>query len=115
MKYLKTYESVKKHEILQNIEDICLELNDNGFSYHINKNYRGRVPYESTQFDIEIRKGTDYDPSGFKWSEIEDVVERLKSYLIPIGYDWSYDSRKSNDSHVLFKTDDIYVYNIKFK
>ena len=113
MKYLKTYESVKNHEILQNIEDICLELNDNGFSYHINNNYGSFV-------DIEIRKGTDYDPNGFKWSEIEDVVERLKSYLIPMGYDWSYDARdryrrKINDTHVLFKTDDIYVYNIKFK
>jgi hypothetical protein len=107
MKYLKTYESVKKHEILQNIEDICLELNDNGFSYHLNKNYGS--------FNIEIRKGTDYDPDGFKWSEIEDVVERIKSYLIPMGYDWSYDARKRNDTNVLFKTDDIYVYRIKFK
>ena len=114
MKYLKTYESVKNHEILQNIEDICLELDDNGFYYHLNKNY-GSFRTGRPCFDIEIRKGTDYDPNGFKWSEIEDVVERLKSYLIPMGYDWSYDARKSNDSHVLFETDDIYVYNIEFK
>jgi len=91
-------------EIFQDIEDICLELKDDGFSYYLNKNYSFDVAF------LEIRKGT-----GFKWPEIEDVVQRLKSYLISMGYNFKYDARKVNDTYVLFKTDEIYLYKIFIK
>lgn len=106
MRYLKTYESHKYIEINQNLKDICLELTDNGFFYYLNHN----LEYPKSPIEIEIRKG-----KVFKWSEIADVVERLKDYLIPIGYDWKYDARKNDGGHVLFRTDDIWTYTIKFE
>lgn len=92
---------LKRHsydDLNKNIKDICLELTDNGFFYYLDH-------FDYSYGSIEIRKGKD-----FKWSEIEDVVERLKDYLIPMGYYWKYDARKNGGNYVLFKDDDIWMY-----
>ena len=101
MRYLKRFNESSSDEVIENLKDICLELTDNGFFYYLNP---------KSPIEIEIRKG-----KVFKWSEIADVVERLKDYLIPIGQDWKYDARKNDGGHVLFRTDDIWTYTIKFE
>lgn len=95
MKYLKTYEenifnrligkkpSLSK-EIIQDIKDICLELQDEGFRVFTNQlGFNSLGNREGFYPNIEIfTKAND----NFKYTDIEDVVERLKDYMKSRGY-----------------------------
>jgi len=99
MKYLKSYESLDwgKETIPSNVQhdvfDICLELRDKGFrtSYQwwppYDRGYNTRIVrslYENNKYPyISINK---WPLSKFRYSDIHDVVERLKTYLDTCGY-----------------------------
>ena len=87
MKHLKTkilFEKVDVYEMAEDIKDICLEIEDEGFSISYgNYNY-----FRNLAGNIVITKGgkggsvaDDSLLNEFKYSEVVDVVDRLKSYI----------------------------------
>ncbi len=81
MKHLNTYKlfekwNYKQHELsemVSNVKDILLDLDDNGFKTNINFFYNPWIT-------IIVTKKTE-----FEYSEVIDVVERLKEYLVSFG------------------------------
>ena len=103
MKYLKRFnESKFNQSIIDDCKDIILELEDNGFetkiSYHFKSDVKTDDPWKSISFInkqvVDITSNT-YNKNWitfyfskkeeFNYSDIEDVVERLKSYLSECG------------------------------
>ena len=88
MKYLKLYESFEStSEVLNTINDICLELEDKGFEVN-----QSKLLESDSLVIITIRKADAYvDSNGvkigtsFKYDEIEEVVERIKDYIVSLG------------------------------
>ncbi len=77
MKYLKRFnENVFDQSVVDECEDILLELEDKGFKTNINSHLNKHYSY--IQFFFNRNQEFDY-------SDIEDVVERLKSYLSEFG------------------------------
>ena len=77
MKYLKhIFESTDK-EILQDLKDICLELEDIGYWIDIEKGTESRI-----MFVVNIRKRPDF----IVYRDIEDCIERMKYYMSLEGY-----------------------------
>lgn len=77
MEHLKAYESfingIKQTETILTLKDICLELEDEGFSIHFNKaSYRIR---------LSICKYDESSLVDFYWKEVDDVVNRIINYL----------------------------------
>lgn len=76
MKYLKTYEghilNLLTSDQLDTIRDILLDLSDDGFSALINNKPSGRGYYYIT---------IDRPVKNFEYSEVEEVVDRLKNYI----------------------------------
>ena len=84
MKYLKGYnENIESSEveIIQSCRDILLELEDEGFSININSYIKNIPSNKSNQNPSDWIHFTLSKKSKFDYSDIEDVVERLKSYL----------------------------------
>ncbi len=77
MKYLKRFnENVFDQSVVDECKDILLELEDKGFKTNINSHLNKHYSY--IQFYFNRNQEFDY-------SDIEDVVERLKSYLSEFG------------------------------
>ncbi len=72
MKHLKKYNENKK-ETLDDIHDICLELEDEGFKIEI----RPRNPWLENLYSVNISKYDEY----FKYNEVKETMLRLKNYL----------------------------------
>jgi hypothetical protein len=87
MKYLKRFgedlDSINENNLEQSViddcKDILLELEDNGFSTHIESDSNNSGDKSWINFNLTRRGEYDY-------SDIEDVVERLKSYLSECGF-----------------------------
>jgi hypothetical protein len=79
MKHLKSYKIFEsKEDIVSNLRDICLELEDIGFKFHLNK--------DSDENTIEyiIHKE---DSTRFKFSEdVIEVVDRIYQYMRELGW-----------------------------
>jgi len=103
MKYLKRFnESKLDQSIIDECKDILLELEDNGFetkiSHHFKSDVKSDDPWEVispiNKQVVDITSNT-YNKNWitfyfskkeeFNYSDIEDVVERLKSYLSECG------------------------------
>jgi len=103
MKYLKRFnESKFDQSIIDDCKDIILELEDNGFetkiSHHFKSDVKSDDPWGVISFInkrvVDITSNT-YNKNWitfyfskkeeFNYSDIEDVVERLKSYLSECG------------------------------
>jgi len=87
MKYLKYFEG-HSDDLLQDVRDICLELDDIGFRV---------IMYKDNQVDdiikVSIAKySEDNGFISFNISEVSDVVDRVKMYLGNrfIGIKYSY-------------------------
>jgi len=108
MKYLKRFnESKFNQSIIDDCKDIILELEDNGFetkiSYHFKSDVKTDDPWKSispiNKRVVDITSNT-YNKNWitfyftrkeeFNYSDIEDVVERLKSYLSECGLNPMY-------------------------
>ena len=86
MKYLKRFNEAKAFDqsVINECKDILLELEDKGFKTNI-----------SSYFSSGVSIGEDHNKNWitfffsrkeeFNYSDIEDVVERLKSYLSEFG------------------------------
>jgi len=84
MKHIKTYklfENVFDQSVVDECKDILLELEDKGFktninSYFNNQQYDRIVNLKKNWITFFFSRKQDFD-----YSDIEDVVERLKSFL----------------------------------
>jgi hypothetical protein len=103
MKYLKRFnESKFDQSIIDDCKDIILELEDNGFETKISHHFKSDVKTDDpwkifspiNKRVVDITSNT-YNKNWitfyfskkeeFNYSDIEDVVERLKSYLSECG------------------------------
>ena len=82
MKYLKTYNEawttpvfVGKSPMKSDIEDILLELKDEGFETFVEISVEG-TPGPHTQVRVEVRKESEFD-----YTQIEETIERVKHYM----------------------------------
>jgi hypothetical protein len=82
MKYLKRFnENVFDQSVVDECKDILLELEDKGFktnihSYFNNQQYDRIVNLKKNWIQFYFSRKEEFD-----YSDIEDVVERLKSFL----------------------------------
>lgn len=83
MKHLKSYNEsqlsnakVEAKDIVQNLKDICIELEDEGFKIFL----QGINPH------VEIHLGISKGGEDFKYGEVSEVVERMKDYMKQEGY-----------------------------
>lgn len=89
MKHLKPYsrhynESIISGDIKENLQDICLELQDIGFIININKNDLMYPPLINAEHLI-IHKPHHFDT--FKWTnEISEIIERVRDYMNTCGF-----------------------------
>lgn len=77
MKYLKKYalfEGLLSKDEIEDIKNICLDLEDEGLSVDIKKGY----PFDNVDY-IVIYKDTEFET--FTYSDVKDVVYRLNEYL----------------------------------
>ncbi len=76
MKYLRKYnENLKSQEILNDIEDICLELNDmNNFGRQIKVKVETEAQRDVYRVEINMSK--------IKFDEIKETLLRLKDYVL---------------------------------
>lgn len=84
MRYLKKYDKLFESEVVNNCEDILLELNDQGFITNVI--HTPRYPGNPEIIVLKIRRKSaiiDNVPyeNLFKYSEIEEYVERTIDYL----------------------------------
>lgn len=82
MKHLKhIFESTHK-EIKQDLEDICLELSDQGYSVNINTEIEQQFAGRSRNFIVIIEK----HPFIINYKDIKDCVKRMEYYMKLNGY-----------------------------
>ena len=78
MKYLKRFnENVFDQSVVDECKDILLELEDAGFKTNINSYFNSGKVRQLNKNWIQFY----FSREEFDYSDIEDVVERLKSYL----------------------------------
>jgi hypothetical protein len=78
MKYLKRYNEavfVDKSPMKSDVEDILLELKDEGFETFVEISVEG-TPGPHTQVRVEVRKESEFD-----YTQIEETIERVKHYM----------------------------------
>ena len=104
MKYLKRFNESKvlDQSIIDDCQDIILELKDNGFWVSISHHFKSYVKSDDGYKSFSVLNKTVVNTNADKWnynwitfyfsrkeefnySDIEDVVERLKSYLSEYG------------------------------
>ncbi len=81
MKYLKVFETFDKSSMVEDIKDICLELVDIGFEVPV---YIPEGDWKDQSKDGLILIGKiddDKEQEYFNWSDVSEVIERLKEYL----------------------------------
>ena len=79
MKYLKLFEEYldPTNEILCDIEDMCLELKDDGCSVFIKK-----IKNKKTSYTLTIdRHNIYYDYIPFKYELVKDIIIRILNYV----------------------------------
>ncbi len=133
MKYLKSINEIshlwhnlsgKKpvlpDEVIQTIKDICLELNDNGFKVFTNQlgfnklgKREGFYP-NITIFNNILFTRAEQRKDYFKYSEIEEVVNRLTDYMASMGYKVKIDKTMGDVSNGLVVRKELKEVNIKF-
>ena len=75
MRYIKEYNSSEYDEIVKDVESICLDLEDDGFTIKIYKNYYSNVIW------IHIANGYDYDIK-----HIQPYIDRIDSCVKSYGW-----------------------------
>ncbi len=79
IKSYKVFES--KLNQVEDVKDICIELEHDGFIINVNKIYgvyEVRIEKLSDEVDEDLEE---FIPKYFKYSEVEDVINRLREYL----------------------------------
>lgn len=88
-KYLSKFIGDQKSmdDVKKDIEDICLELSDVGFTCKVYSAFCCFGEYTKSYFTINInRLTTNYSAIPFHYYEIEEVVDRMKDYMEDFNY-----------------------------
>lgn len=100
---------VLPQDIIQDIKDICLELKDMGFAVFTNQLGHNNLAGE----DGFYPNLTIFRNENFIFSEIEEVVNRIKDYMDRLGY--KVELKKTwADNHGKYKQGKLFQVNIKF-
>jgi hypothetical protein len=98
MKHLKRFNESKvlEQSVIDDCKDILLELEDAGFKTNINSYFNSGVSI-GKEHNIQFLQFYFTRKEEFDYSDIEDVVERLKSYLSEFGLkiDWMSPTERS--------------------
>lgn len=99
MKYLKRYNEsdiqsdiklLKRFSYIEDIKDmikdILVELEDDGYSIHVKKSSRTVYTFVLDTIDVKI-----CSTNIFKYTDILEYVERLKEYMLSVGFEVEYD------------------------
>mgnify|MGYP003342298514 CR=1 FL=1 len=94
MKYLKLFESFTTPEdIVNDLKDICLELNDNyidvNCEYYPPKVVNSEIYGDFISLGLEKMDLTDYDDV-LSWGDISEAIDRVLEYLNSV--DWKISS-----------------------
>jgi hypothetical protein len=83
MRYLKKYDKLFESEVVNNCEDILLELGDQNFITNVihTPRYPGNPEIIVLKIRRKLTHGEYDDENLFKYSEIEEYVERTIDYL----------------------------------
>lgn len=96
-KFNESIDQAISDEVKSDLKDICLDLSDEGFTVNI----KGIIPpskdriFQGTILGsvkiLKIRERT-FEPfrskfHEFKYSDVQEYIERIKDYLTPLGYD----------------------------
>jgi len=82
MKYLKYFENMNDvSSVKEDIKDICLELEDIGFDIYVERGLDWLDNENFIPYIIKIYKKLDEEEEYFNYSDVEEVIERLKDYL----------------------------------
>jgi hypothetical protein len=98
MKYLKLFENFNVYDIIQNLKDICLELNDEGIQTECEHNEPNKkyapLPGQRENISVGLERESSGDMYQFsdelKWSDINDVIFRMIDYMNDSGWKPSY-------------------------
>jgi hypothetical protein len=118
MKYLKRFNEstetkVLDQSIIDDCKDILLELEDAGFKTNINSYFNSGKVRQAWSNAIGLGKKHNknwiqfyFSREEFDYSDIEDVVERLKSYLSEFGLkiDWMSPKERSEQRPTIQNT-----------
>lgn len=117
MKYIKQYkifESSKNNEFMQQISDILLDLNDDGFGVVTDSHGRNDKDFiDISRVTVEVNDGKDDDVlyvgrNYFNYSKIEDCIGHLLLFMKDNGYILDKVSYGDDyDKYDNLKTDDI--------
>lgn len=91
MRYLKSYKTYESSEINLYVEDIFRDLEDNGFKVFVKyKTTEGTLPYNprfpNKAVSEEVLVDICNSKKRFRYSEISQSVEHLKSFMKGEGY-----------------------------
>ena len=98
MKYLKLYENFNVYDIIQNLKDICLELNDEDIRTQCEHNEPNKkyapLPGQRENISVGLERESSGDMYEFsdelKWSDINNVIFRMIDYMNDSGWKPSY-------------------------
>lgn len=83
MKHLKSYKIFEsnKEDIISNLRDICLELEDIGFKFHLNKDSVENI------IEFVIYNEDKYPSNKFKFTDdLSEVLNRIYQYMRELGW-----------------------------
>lgn len=75
MKYIKYKKVFESHSSIEDVRDICIELEHEGFTIEVSYRPNGEIRIE------KLPRKWEEHPLEFKWDDVSDVVDRLKEYL----------------------------------
>ena len=102
MKFLKLFENY--NEVLDYINDILIDLKDDGFEIAINPSgVSNNKHIVRQQISITIERS-----NRFKYSDIMPIVDRLTSYLKTEGYSKIGDNSNSFKNYLISNKDEVH-------
>jgi hypothetical protein len=78
MKHIKTHKLFESTEREEDIKDICLELEDEGFNIEYNNVLD---PVKSIGINVPYREGAGVISEFFDYDQVKEVVDRIVLYL----------------------------------
>lgn len=84
MKYIKSKKIFESSEVVDTVKDICLEIEDDGLNVeHFTESSLIKGRKEITNYNVIYISSTNWvkGKETFKYSVVEEVIERLKEYL----------------------------------
>lgn len=76
MRYIKLFENFDENKIKSDLQDIFVELIDNGFVVNVSTHLRSRFVHDNIEFEFKKKDG-----SNFKYQDIKEYVLMALDYI----------------------------------